>query len=255
MIIKIWKVISVIILILVVILICLYFAIGKWPEWTGFGEYFGPTVPPNQTFQRAKTLWDLMQLLIIPAILVIGAYWLNESARKREQAVMERRVEIERKNELDNRQEAALQTYLDKMTELLLKDKICKTKNESEVSAVARARTLTVLRRLDKDRKGALMQFLHEADLINKNNRIMSKADLSKADLSKADLSKANLRGANLYRAHLDMVDLRGARYTKNAKDIRDTIWPEGFDPDTEGAICEKEKGHFIEKRKMLFHQ
>ena len=35
---------------------------GKWPDWIGFGEYIGPVVLPNQTFQPAKTLWDWMQL-------------------------------------------------------------------------------------------------------------------------------------------------------------------------------------------------
>jgi high-affinity Fe2+/Pb2+ permease len=94
---------------------------GKWPDWTGFGEYIGPVVLPNQTFQPAKTLWDLMQLLIIPAILVSGAYWLNESARKREKEIeektrkqeieiAEKRSETERKIASDNRQETALQT-------------------------------------------------------------------------------------------------------------------------------------------------
>ncbi len=133
---------------------------------------------------------------------------LNESAHKREQAVTEQRAK-----------ETALQTYFDKMTELLLKENLRKSKVESEVRAVARTRTLTVLRRLDKDRKGALIQFLYEAGLIDKNNRVI--------DLSRADLSGADLREINIGRA----------KYTKNHKHFIDTKWPDGFDPDAAGAI------------------
>jgi hypothetical protein len=79
-----------------------YLAIGRWPDWTGFGEYISPAVQPDQTFQRGKTFWDLMQLLIVPVVLAGGAYLLNKSARM----------------------ESALQTYLDKMTELLLDKKL-----------------------------------------------------------------------------------------------------------------------------------
>ena len=42
--------------------------------------------------------------------------------------------------------------------------------------AVARARTLTVLSRLDGARKGNVVQFLYEASLINKGQSIVSLA-------------------------------------------------------------------------------
>ena len=45
------------------------------------------------------------------------------------------------------------------MTELLL-DKKLRESEVDEVRAVARARTFTVLRRLDGERKGALIRFL-----------------------------------------------------------------------------------------------
>ena len=236
---------------------------GKWPDWIGFGEYIGPVVLPNQTFQPAKTLWDWMQLLIIPAILAGGAYWLNESARNREKEFEEKtrqqEIEIskehaktEREIASDNRQETALQTYFDKMTELLL-DKVLR-ESEDKVRAVARARTLTVMRRLDGERKGALLRFLYEADLINKDKIVinLAEADLSEAELSKANLYVANLSGVNLSNANLSKAklsktnlggaklsnaNLRGAKYTKNAADINDTIWPDGFDPVAAGAI------------------
>lgn len=220
------KILAIIILILVILLTgagYIWLVTGRWPDWTGFGT---------------KTLWDLMELLIVPLVLAGGAYLLNESARKREQAaeeqtrqrergIAEKRAETELNIASDNRQETALQTYLDKMTELLIKENLRESKQESEVIAVARARTLTVLRRLDKDRKGALLRFLYEANLINKDKIVIN---LSEADLTEADLRRANLSGANLSRANLTEVT-----YNQN------TRWPEGFDPDVAGAICVNE--------------
>ncbi len=193
---------------------------GKWPDWTGF---------------IAKILLDLMQLLIIPIGLAIVVYWLNEYSNQRKQAaetektrqweteIAEKRAETERNMATDNRQEAALQTYLDRMAELLLDKKLRESEVVSEVRAVAWARTSTVLRRLDTYRKGAVLRFLYEADLIHKDKTVinLSQADLNEADLSGANLCLAsliganligaNLIGANLYEANLIGANLSGA--------------------------------------------
>src|SRR5437763_602783 len=58
-----------------------------------------------------KTLWDWFQLLIIPLVLAVIAISFNRVERKNEKAIA-----------LGNQRETALQTYLDKMSELLLKE-------------------------------------------------------------------------------------------------------------------------------------
>ena len=58
--------------------------------------------------------------------------------------------------------------------------------------SLARARTLTVLSRLDSARKERLLQFLYEAGLLHKENRVI---DLTGADLSGIDLHRNNLSG------------------------------------------------------------
>jgi uncharacterized protein YjbI with pentapeptide repeats len=95
-------------------------------------------------------------------------------------------------------------------------------------SAMTRARTLSLLRRLtipplDTERKGSVLQFLYESRLLDKDNCIidLGGADLSgvdlhntnlqKANLTNVNLSEANLRGANLSEADLSGADLRGA--------------------------------------------
>jgi uncharacterized protein YjbI with pentapeptide repeats len=86
------------------------------------------------------------------------------------------------------------------------------------LSTVARARTLTVLPRLDGERKRSVLQFLYESRLITKNRVVvdlwpadLSGAYLSGADLREADLSGADLREADLRWASLSGADLRGA--------------------------------------------
>lgn len=270
-----WRVILAII-VLVILIWTGYVMLGRYPDWTGFGD---------------KTLWDWMQLLIIPVILAVGAYRLNESARKQEIKIAS-----------ENRQETALQTYLDKMTELLLDKKLCESE-VGEVIAVARARTLTVLRRLDGVPKGELLIFLYEANLISKYKTVinLAEADLRRADLYGANLSEANLsetfldganlrfadlcranmtkaglswadlkwtklRGVNLsnavlIRADLSLTDLRGANLSNAVLDStnltlaklsevnlsgaeynQNTIWPDNFDPVAAGAICSSEE-------------
>ena len=73
----------------------------------------------------------------------------------------------------------------------------------SEARILARARTLTVLERLDPHRKSAVMQFLVEAELVQgvKGRGSEPIILLTGANLSGADLSSADLSGAELYAA------------------------------------------------------
>jgi predicted nucleic acid-binding Zn ribbon protein len=108
-------------------------------------------------------------------------------------------------------QETALQTYFDQMADLLIDEKL-RSEPRAEVRDVARTRTLTLLRRLDPERKGALLRFLHEAELITGTAIIeLAGADLSEANLSGSLLNEANLFGANLVEAPLVMANLVGA--------------------------------------------
>jgi len=146
-----------------------------------------------------KTFWDWLQLLIIPFALAIIAFSFNRVERKNEQLIAS-----------DNQQEAALQAYLDKMSELLLKDGLRESKLNAEVRSIARARTLTVLRRLDANRKVSLLRFLYESGLIDESNRIidLDGADLHAVDLHDVKLTRAALCGVDLSGADLRTVDL-----------------------------------------------
>lgn len=195
---------------LLVVLVILGY-IFNW-GWTGLGPYISPTKDSN--FQRGKTLWDWLQLLIIPLALAIIAILFNRAERKNEQKIAS-----------DNQQEAALQGYIKEMSELMLERDLRKSDVDAEVRTIARVRTLTVLRRLDAERKGSVLQFLYEAGLINgdKDKVVihLQVADLNGAKLTRiflngVNLSRVNLNEAVLYRAILtnailELADLRGA--------------------------------------------
>lgn len=166
-----------------------------------------------------KTLWDWLQLLIIPAVLAVGGYLFNFAASRTEREIAS-----------DKQSEDALQAYIDKISELLLEKHLRQSQPEDEVRNIARVRTLTVLPRLDHGRKGSVLRFLYDSGLITSGKTIIDLGGVTlssdesgrrnlesgRADLSGARLNYSFLRGANLGRvdltgANLSRADLRGA--------------------------------------------
>ena len=195
------------------------FTPGHWPACTGLVDYVGPTTEDGREFQRGKTVWDWIQLLIVPLVLAGGALWFNQ-----------RRDQIEREVAADRQREEALQAYLNVIGKLMLEKGLRPLKDglspEDEpvreaARDVARAQTLTVLRRMDAERKGAILRFLHESELIKKTEESepvialhgcdLSGADLSWADLRDVDLSRTDLSWANLFLARLNRASLHRA--------------------------------------------
>jgi uncharacterized protein YjbI with pentapeptide repeats len=96
----------------------------------------------------------------------------------------------------------------------------------SEERTLARARTLTVLGRLDPSRKKALIQFLVDPKLVQKVpaldlGRFAPLIRLDGANLSDVDLSEAYLTGAALIEADLSEANLTGA-YLNQACQLND---------------------------------
>ena len=216
----------------VLLMALIWLAINSNVSWTGFGKYItketeefekGKLVKTTREIQAGKTLWDWLQLagtVAIPVVLAGGGYMLNQ----REQQRAEEREKAEQERAAENLREEALQTYFDRISELLLEKNLGQPDmEENPARDIARARTLTVLNRLGEDgkRKAAIVRFLHEAELIKKNVPIvnLSGADLDMADLRWAnldgvDLSSANLSRANFERAKLDNANLKWTNFS-----------------------------------------
>jgi len=173
------------------------------------------TIRAKNTGFEVKTLWDWMDLLIIPLFLAGGAFFLNRSEREIEQQAAENRAKLEREIATDRQQDAALQSYLDRMADLLLKENLRVSENE-EVRNVARIRTLTLLPGLDANRKRMVLLFLYESGLIAEQAIIdLTGADLTGANLEKINLMNANLSGADLSQSNLTEAQLGNANLKK----------------------------------------
>ena len=167
-----------------------------------------------------KSLWDWLQLLIVPLMLAIIALVFQLANSRTERQIAKLRYEQDQSIALDKQREDLLQIYLDRMSELLLKEQLGSPESKDEIRKVARVRTITVLFQLDARRIGYVFAFLREAGLMsNKPNSSivhlhqanLQKINLSEADLSESDFSEADLWGANLRKANLREANLKGA--------------------------------------------
>jgi hypothetical protein len=186
---------------------------GRAWDLTGFG---------------GKTGWDWMELLIVPLVLAVGAFYFNYAQNERQQETEERRAEAQVAADDLRAQEERLQTYLDEMGTLLVDKGLLDSEEDDETRYLGRARTLAVLREAKDDQKRVVVSFLAESGLAGSRNGAdpvvslantnLAGADLHEvdymqgADLTEADLSNTwvmqELDGASLVRAQLDGADL-----------------------------------------------
>jgi hypothetical protein len=105
----------------------------------------------DRTGLRGKTFWDWLQLLVVPLVLVVVGLWFTAQQEARQQLELEaRRAEEARALEERRIQNAALQSYLDAMSQLILEENLRDLEEVSEeVQTLARVRTITVLSSLD----------------------------------------------------------------------------------------------------------
>ena len=182
---------------------------GARRSWTGF---------------QGKTVWDFLQLLIVPLMLVAVGVWFTTQQEVRQQQIEDQRS-----------QDIALQAYFDGMTNLLIDEQgnqLRKLEPDTAVERLIQARTETLLAILDKDREVSVVLFLARSDVIPKGDPLVSLAgidlsfidlrgidlsetSLSRSDLRNADLSEANLSRANLSRADLFRADLSRANLSE----------------------------------------
>lgn len=179
----------------------------------------------NMGFQ-SKTFWDWMGLLLVPAVLALAGLWFSRVQKATEMEIARQENDADREIARDRQRQNTLDSYLDKMTELIL-EKGLGPDAESEVKRLARTRTIIALISLDSARNRQVIQFLHESDLLqpvpvvnlrraflseaNLRGVYLSRADLAHARLDKANLTEASLTEANLTRAILRKADLSDA--------------------------------------------
>lgn len=173
--------------------------------WTGFcGHQL-----QNGEFVPMKTLWDWLDLLIVPLVLAIGAFLLDGSRKRSEREV-----------ESDRQKQEILDKFFAHISKLLLENDLANSTEKDVVRRVARTSTLTAVRLLDGKRKAQVLQFLYEAKLIQANPVLqLNGADFRDALLDEAVLPGVELRGvyfsgASIRRANFNGADLRGSDFS-----------------------------------------
>jgi hypothetical protein len=152
---------------------------------------------------------------------------ITERGLEAQRVLEEERAQQQQQLEDDRAREAELQTYLDDMGAMLLDDDspLPEAEPGGHMSSLARAKTLTILERLDGPRQKIVLHFVAESRLINKGEPVISLAganltntdlssirlansDLSDVWLTNTDLSRADLRETNLSESYLSNVSL-----------------------------------------------
>jgi hypothetical protein len=200
------------------VLVCLGgCTIGSYADnwaWTGIGPAAGERKGESEDRLHGKTLWDLLQLLIVPLALAGLGFWITAQQHASDQKIADNKAK-----------DSVLDGYLSHMSDLLVSGALLGAKNPtSSVLAVARARTVTALRRLDSGRNRLLTQFLADSGLLSVidlssvdlsytqlNGAYLTGAELSNDLLGNAALERADLRHADLFFAHAAHADMSGA--------------------------------------------
>ena len=214
------------------------------------GKTIIKTVVTNKK-EDGKTLWDWLSVLGVPLTLALLGAWFQtrqqtqvdkkadlekeiaDTASKEEviQAYLDRLSDLLIDKNLiaiaakvqsfeaksTSKKEGSGDSSEDLEEEVKLDETLQEQKDQLDAAVdVIRARTLAVLRRLKDDpkRKTSVMEFLIEAEVIQRLDLSLRGADLSRADLIDADLGSANLRGAVLIRANLSGANFIGADLT-----------------------------------------
>ena len=184
---------------ILIVLLVLIFRIVLWgispnrsPSWTGFGEK-----ELIENHQYAKTLWDWLELALIPFILALSVWYLGKIEKN-----------IDEQRDFEKNQETNINNYLESMTKLLLENNLKSASRNDEVQIVARTKTLMMLQKADKNRKALIIQFLFESGLIDTEPIV----DLNGADISESDLNGIILREANIKGAYFNNSKLIGSK-------------------------------------------
>ena len=187
----------------------------------------------DRTGLADKTVYDFLQLLIVPLALAAIGFWFTAQQEARQREIEDQRARVEREIEAERAEQVTLQAYLEQMGTLLLDRGLRAADENSDVRRLARARTLVVLDALSPPRQELALRFLYEAKLIQGSSPdgqpvitlkyaslpnselpyrlLLRGANLQQADLSGSNLAHIDLRGTYLAGAHLEDADLEGA--------------------------------------------
>lgn len=188
---------------------------------------------------KDKTLWDYLQLMIVPLLLIFVTTGISQYQKSIDDA----RADKEKQAAETKTKQDTLNSYIDAMTDLM-KSGLGKQSDEGErLQPIATSRTILTLRELDGSRNMIVLGFLKESNLIRRDpqteedqkkeyekqqaqygqcltNKAKAKTKvgncLPPSPLFTLDLGESDLSNVNFNKVDLNTLNLKGASL-KNA--------------------------------------
>lgn len=173
------------------------------PEWMGFCSTNDKGIP------NPKLLWDWLDLLIIPSsVALVG--WIYKEFEKSKDA----------KKEYENKQNETLDSYFRIISDLIIKDNLLDNNLNNDSKIIARTRTIVAIENLSGDRKGQVLQFLHESNLIRNNVVDLVGGNFRNSEVSGIVLKGIAIKGvyfckSEFVKTYLQNTDFSGCDFSE----------------------------------------
>ena len=105
---------------------------GRFPVWVGLDHY----VDVTGEYHPGVTLWDWLQLLILPIVVSVAIYVFHRESTLDRQAALEREAG-ERRAAAEQRQDVLLREYFDRIIALVVKEGLRLSQPDAGVRAIA----------------------------------------------------------------------------------------------------------------------
>ena len=153
-----------------------------------------------------KPIWDWLELLLIPLLLALLGWFITWKNNKNER-------EITKNKSLQE----SFDSYLEFMSKLILENDMANS-DDHKVPIIARARTINFLDSADSEKRGLVLQFLAETNLICAPNPIinLNGINLNKTKLRNIRLEKISLKGVHLKNCDFKGANLKGSDFTSS---------------------------------------
>lgn len=217
----------------------------------GFTEYKYIKNNDLEIITPRKYVWDWLELLIVPLVISLAAILFDVSIknkdreiadkkRKQDLKISEARNREARERNIDQYQENRLLDYFSKIEALLNRPNFQEYLAQAndidplpisikKLQSTYISRTLTTLRTLNGTRKGLLLKYLFDNDLITGENPFIK---LDYADCSYTKIRRntsfldSNFKNVDLPKSNLNMIELIGADLSRT--DFKDSVFEEG---------------------------
>lgn len=190
--------ITIIVVLSVVFSLLIYNAIFPYgsPEWMGIRFY-------NEKNQlEVRKLWDWLDLLIVPLSLIFLG-WIYQSYEKSKAD----------KKEKENQQNEILDSYFRTISDLINKSNLLDITKNKESKIIARTRTIIAVENLEGERKGQVLQFLYEANLIDDKKINILGANFREVQVSGIVLRKTTIKGVHFCDSDFENTFLDGSNF------------------------------------------